>query len=103
MFKKISKNYSLKSWQPLAVRSKHYIDLSNAYWIAECTFNKPVYAINLVKSQKENQKFIKNFENSISRRRKKQERFLENKYFVHWASLYSKPGLSFTGLRYENN
>ena len=45
MFKKISKNYFLKSWQPLAVRSKHYIGLPNAYWIAKCTFNKQVYVI----------------------------------------------------------
>ena len=50
---------------------------------------------NLVKPQKENQNFIQNYENSVSKP-KKHERFPENEFFVRWVSLDCKSGLSLT-------
>ena len=41
---------------------------------------------NLLIPQKENQNFIKNYENSRVEAKRKQERFLENGIFVHRAS-----------------
>ena len=53
----------------------------------------PQESKNLVKPQKQIQNFIENYENSESKP-KKQERFLENKLFVHWDPLDCKFSLS---------
>ena len=46
-------------------------------------------AKKLVKAQKQDENFIKNYENSESKT-KKHEQNLENNFFVHWASFDCK-------------
>ena len=55
---------------------------------------------DLVKSQKEIQNFFKNYENSRVEA-KKGGRFLENEFFVHWASFDCKQGLYLTEPQFE--